>query len=232
MLKKFLHESRVDFKLVFQSREIKPLLYFYINPQNFRLVRDNIGRFMGNSVYRVDGLYVSFLLKRIWPQVFRDIKRQSFDFTSLANSFFGHVLENKKLVISYGGSENDAKIFNNVIKSRYKGINLISYHGYLSDNQIMKDIKFQSPDLIMLGLGNIRQECLGLAIIEELQIPTFTCGAFITQTARRPNDWMQYPKIINALGLRWLYRCITEPHIIVRVFKYYPIFFISLMRIK
>lgn len=68
-----------------------------------------------------------------------------------------------------------------------------------------------NPDFVICGMGIVRQE----KFLERLKSAgyggiAFTCGGFISQTAK--NKITYYPKIFDALNLRFVYRMVMEKH--------------------
>lgn len=153
-------------------------------------------------------------------------ERKSFDFAGVADSYFKYAQDNSIFVVTYGGTEESAHNFHLKIVKDYPKLRIACFSGFLSDSEIINhlnnELTFESAEII-LGLGSPRQEILSAEIGEN--VPNidriFTCGGFITQTALSDNK-IFYPKFIDKLGLRWLWRIIKESHVLRRVLFDYP----------
>jgi N-acetylglucosaminyldiphosphoundecaprenol N-acetyl-beta-D-mannosaminyltransferase len=182
--------------------------------------------------YRVGERYTAFLLKlfNFLPSDFTGV--QSFDFSSHASSVFSKI-NNKGLRLAiFGGTEDEVQVFARKIELMYPDINICAVgHGYKSDQEYLLDVDLREPDVVLLSLGNIKQERLGVEILRRRagKIHIFCCGAFVHQEGRAvAGDY--YPRLLSHLRLRFLYRFIKEPHTLKRVIRYYPLFFFKLMR--
>jgi N-acetylglucosaminyldiphosphoundecaprenol N-acetyl-beta-D-mannosaminyltransferase len=85
-------------------------------------------------------------------------------------------------------------------------------HGYFSaddEDRVLADINASGATILMVGLGNPRQEIWVQAVRDRLTPPVIlTCGGWLDWTAgdRRP-----CPPWIYRLGLEWAYRLSQEP---------------------
>ena len=226
--KDFINNNYKDFLGIFSEKKIYPALYLYLNPRNIDYILNRLS--LDRTVYRTDGIYLTSLLNTIFP-IEKGRNRQSFDFTSLANPFFKRLSRTDEKLFMAGGGIEEVRDFVDIVRDLYPGINIVGYcSGYEGFQKIEEKVENLSPNVIMLGLGNIKQEEYGNLLVDRFNIPVFTCGAFISQTARSKNG-EYYPKWINKLELRWLFRFIKEPHTIVRVVKHYPMFFFKMIKI-
>lgn len=161
----------------------------------------------------------------------KNLERVSFDMTSLAPKVFKHAINNNKSIYFIGTKEHIIPQTIKNIKKTYPELNIIGYrHGYFKDrneyNKVISSIKRLNPDIVIAGLGTPLQE-LFLLDLKKLswQGTGFTCGGFLEQTAQSIN---YYPKVIDKLHLRWLYRLYKEPRRLPkRYFYIYPKFFIK-----
>jgi N-acetylglucosaminyldiphosphoundecaprenol N-acetyl-beta-D-mannosaminyltransferase len=92
----------------------------------------------------------------------------------------------------------------------------------VEQEEVQHEIVKLDPDFLVIGMGTPLQESF-LSNIKSLGWGGvgFTCGGFIHQTASGLN---YYPKWINKLNLRWLYRIWDEPRLLTRYLIQYPRF--------
>jgi N-acetylglucosaminyldiphosphoundecaprenol N-acetyl-beta-D-mannosaminyltransferase len=98
------------------------------------------------------------------------------------------------------------------IHRRYPGVHLVgSHHGFtdLDEPGPLKEIRASSPDILLLGLGMLRQELWIQKYRNELQVPVcIMVGggiSFLSGVRKRA------PLILRSVGLEWLYRLFQEP---------------------
>src|SRR5690606_4597421 len=96
-----------------------------------------------------------------------------------------------------------------------------SRSGYFSDDQEKNDFLMHlaavDPDIVVVGMGTPFQEEF-LVKLTQLRWSGmgFTCGGFFHQTAKKGSSY--YPRWVDKLQLRWLYRIWDEPKLIKRYF--------------
>lgn len=201
----------------------------YLNPRNVDFILCKLS--LDKVSYRVDGIYFTTLLNALFPLSNRR-KRQSFDFTSLAGPCFKSFQESKARLFVAGGTEEEVRRFSLIVTERYPQLNIVGVcSGYLEYDAVLTQVDKCDAEVVLLGLGNIKQEMFGSRLVSDKEIPVFTCGAFISQTAKSGRD-KYYPTWINKFHLRWLYRFFIEPHTLVRVIRHYPPSLIKMVRIS
>ena len=136
--------------------------------------------------------------------------------TSLAPMLLKDAADNKKTVYMIGAKQNEVAKAVTTLCEHYKGVNIIGYrNGYFASEHERDDeirhIVTLNPDLLIVGMGAVRQEQFLLKVKEAgFQGDGFTCGGFIHQTA---NDSINYyPTWMNKMNLRFVYRMWKEPH--------------------
>ena len=211
-----------DFKCLLEKDHVN---VNFINPYSFLQVRN----FLDQNKENIHFAFDSFLSKEIL-NLFSSIKkidRLSFDFSSIANSFFQYTKNNGVIVIFVGGRKEEIKSFKKIIGTMYN-LQLEVLDGYEFEIRelFIKLEKFKRY-FIVFGQGSPLQElnCIRLHELnhlEEIKLSTFTCGGFISQTASKNGSY--YPKIINKFGGRFIYRAIRESHVRKRLLYDYPIF--------
>lgn len=206
----------------------RELCVIYVNPLNYFSTRKN-REIMESTYYRTDGIFLTTTLRAL---VLRggNIKRQSFDMTSLAPKVLAYCEEQGLSLYIAGGSEEDIRSFVSIIENMFPKLNILGYcHGYLGEEEIKKKVLQSGADATLLGLGNVKQERLAAQLFGERSALYFTCGAFISQTAMGIGG-AYYPAWVDRFNLRWFYRCIHEEGIIYRLMVRYPIFLIVFLK--
>ena len=170
------------------------------------------------------------LSKHVSIKIGKTIQRISFDFTSIAHSYFTEIEKSNLNLLVIGGSREDQMVFPQKIIKRYPKIKITHMNGYDIDvDKVLETIKNNRITNILIGMGVPKQEHLAKKIfLKQFNCNIFTCGGFISQTCSTKGHFY-YPKLINALNLRFLYRIIKEPHTIRRYLFIYPYIFLRLL---
>jgi N-acetylglucosaminyldiphosphoundecaprenol N-acetyl-beta-D-mannosaminyltransferase len=112
-----------------------------------------------------------------------------------------------------GGEPGRAEQAAERLVARYPGIRVAGWNdGFFSDEQsaqIVDQINESRADILLVGLGNPRQELWVADNIGRLTVAaTMTCGGLFDWVSglRRPA-----PRWLGRLGLEWLYRLVQEP---------------------
>lgn len=219
---KFMEGRYVDVKALISDGDPPYGAYIYVNPFNYFFLRKH-PELLETAYYRVDGIYLISLLKLFLPKHL-NLYRQSFDMTSLAPVVLSYCERKGLPVYVAGGAPGDAEKFCHILSSEFPNLHFAGVcSGYLSEDEIIECVVTSGAQVALLGLGNIKQESVAAKLSQSSKGVFFTCGAFISQTARS-NGRHYYPPWINAWNLRWLFRFVNERHVIKRVFKYYPLF--------
>ena len=113
-----------------------------------------------------------------------------------------------------------------------KGLHVVYYHnGYFNnDEDIYKELLNNSPRLILVAMGSPRQEEF-IYNAKKLLKPALMIGI-----GGSLDVWSgmvkRAPKIYQTLGLEWLYRTVTQPSRIKRIFPTLPLFIIKAFKYK
>ena len=113
------------------------------------------------------------------------------------------------------------------LKVKINGLNIVyTQNGYFSDdNKIYNELKEKSPQIVLVAMGSPRQEefiykakevlqhCLMIGIGGSLDV--------WSGTVKRA------PVFFRKIGLEWLYRTVTQPERIKRIFPALPLFLIK-----
>ncbi|MNN07257.1 UDP-Gal:alpha-D-GlcNAc-diphosphoundecaprenol beta-1,4-galactosyltransferase [compost metagenome] len=156
----------------------------------------------------------------------KKIQRVSFDFTSIAEPVFSHASSHKNKIYFLGAEQHEINTFINKIKKKIPNLPISGYSsGYFdeqNEEKIIEHIIQSDTKIAIIGLGAGKQEDFLLKLKSTgYSGIAFTCGGFIRQEANT-TDRSYYPKLVNSLHLRSLYRMYREPHTISRYFIDYP----------
>lgn len=204
-----------------------------INPFNLRLLDSELLDEEKSSFrYYSDGVLLCallFLKKRI------KVTRISFDFSGIAEQVFSWGVDNKKSFAFVGGYYGAVEEFSKIARQRHPQMRVEhTSPGFFENESHRRETlrRLVDVDIIIAGMGSPYQERLLLDLRTLGWKGTgYTCGAFFEQTARAGGDY--YPKIIDKLHLRWLFRLLDEPNkMFARYFIRYPIFVWTFLRSK
>lgn len=215
----------VDVQADILDSKIDNAVVLYLNPKTYLHYREQ-----PELLEMVDGIRFDGILMRLLVSLCllrgSSIPRQSFDMTSLAPKVFAYCVSNQKRVYIAGGKAGEAEIFCDKLRSEYPNLQIVgSSHGYQTEDEIIESVSRLAPEVVILGLGNLKQDSVAMRLKQSNSALYFTCGAFISQTAAS-KDVHFYPQLVNRLNLRWLYRMVTSTDVFLRVLVYYPKFLV------
>lgn len=206
-------------------------VYSFLNPVSYIDALTNKDLFL-----MLDGVFAdgSFLCKAIRILYGTNVKRRSFDMTSIAPQLFEYAIENNKSIYIVASKQEQVERAVEIFKELYPNLNIIGYrNGYFNneeeqDEEAQKIVALQ-PDFLIVGMGVIMQEKFLLKVKDAgYKGIGFTCGGFIHQTASNQIDY--YPQWVDKMNLRFLYRFIKEKHTRKRYLKaafVFPIVFLK-----
>lgn len=113
------------------------------------------------------------------------------------------------------------------LQNEINGLNIVfCHHGYFeNDEEIYEKINTKSPKLILVAMGSPRQERFIYNAKNKLR-PSLMIGIGGSLDVWSGNV-KRAPLIFQKLGLEWLYRTISQPSRIKRIFPTLPIFIIK-----
>ncbi len=118
-------------------------------------------------------------------------------------------------VYLFGASEDVVKMSSEKLQS--DNINVVGLHnGFFSEEQysdIKKEILTLKPDVVVLALGQPKQEKIALELSNLLESRFFCVGGSLDVYSGKIK---RAPKIFIRLHLEWLYRLLLEPRRITR----------------
>jgi N-acetylglucosaminyldiphosphoundecaprenol N-acetyl-beta-D-mannosaminyltransferase len=129
-----------------------------------------------------------------------------FDILEIANK---HSLK----VSFIGATPSSMAIAEQKLKLAYPNVRFVgAQHGYFTDQeraQVIDSVVANSPDILFIGMGVIKQEALIVEIRKKKAIPLCMTvgGSFDVISNRSPRA----PQWLCAIGLEWLYRLIRQP---------------------
>ena len=207
--------SKIDFSE-------KGKLVSYLNIYNYLLLRKKVEVLRKTDYFTFDGFLFQYLFFLLTGKFH---KRMAPDFGSYLSEMFVFLNNKKESVYFLGAKNEELYQFVSVIQNDYPNIVIKGvHHGYFTiedEPEILNNIKRLSPNKVFLGLGSPKQEEFSLKIKSMCHDSMiFNCGAFISQTANNGKEY--YPKFINQLNLRWIYRIYKEKGLLRRYAVDYP----------
>lgn len=197
-------------------------LYTFLNPYTYLRHRQSSGRLAAFDGVFIDGILLVSLLR--WFRVKR-VGRASFDMTSLAPQVFEQAAAGGRGVFLIGGPAGTIERAVANIRGEYPRLNIVGYrNGFFDEGrdreETLDKILRLAPDITVVGMGAPLQEQFLLDLRARGWIGMgFTCGAFFEQAAR---DVQYYPRLVDRLQLRWLYRILKEEGKLERFVRSYP----------
>lgn len=210
--------------------EDKGKIYTFLNPVTYLDSLKHIDLYNEFNGIFADG---SILVKFINFFYACQIKRVSFDMTSLAPVLFTYAIQNNKSIYIIASKQHEIENAVRIILEKFPTLNIIGYrNGYFTspdelDAEIIK-INTLNPDFLIIGMGVINQEKVLLKFKQHnFKGIGFTCGGFIHQTSK--NFITYYPEWIDKWNCRFIYRMYKEKHTRKRYIKAsikFPLLFI------
>lgn len=208
-------------------------IYTFLNPVSYLDARKNKDLFKSFDTIFIDG---NLLIKAIQILYRRKLSRRSFDMTSVAPSLFDYCIQENKSIYLVGAKDNEIETAINLLKTKYENLNIIGYrNGYFNTEKEKEEeynkIISMNPSFVIVGMGIIVQEKFLVNLkIKGFKGIGFTCGGFISQTAKSVSEVNYYPKWIDKYNLRFIYRIYKEKHTRKRYLKaafIFPILFLK-----
>lgn len=188
----------------------------FVNPHFFYLNRFGSGYLRALRKFdqvRIDGWGLVVLARRIRGS---NVERVSFDSTSIANFVFEKCSYRETPVALVGGHPGVAERAGSVLQKKYPGLHVaFCSHGYHKDWVHLADEIVRTPSRVVIcGMGAPRQEEFLLHLKKRGWAGVgFTCGGYLDQLG---SGFYYYPKWVDKLNLRFVYRFLLEPRRIGR----------------
>lgn len=193
--------------------ETRNKIYTFLNPVSYLTALENRPLFE-----KFDGIFAdgSLLVSAIRLLYGKRVTRRSFDMTSLAPELLNYLMKNHKTLYIVASNQEQVECAVKIFKEQHPQLQIAGFrNGYFSSNAEMgreaSHIVELNPDFLIVGMGTLMQEKFLLKVKERgYQGIGFTCGGFIHQTAK--NQIHYYPKWIDKMNLRFVYRMYKEKH--------------------
>lgn len=206
----------------------------FVNPYSLvQVARSSIAdEDLQHITFYSDGILLC-LLARFFYGV--EIRRLSFDFTSVADEMLTDADSHRRQLAIVGGTDASSAGFARYLAQHYPKIELdLVRNGYFKTRDEMQELAMalskRPPQFVLLGMGGGLQEQFAVQLIRAgFKGVVYTCGGFFDQTVSSGRNY--YPQWINRLHLRWAYRIYREPgRLLFRYAIDYPRFLFLLLR--
>ena len=161
----------------------------------------------------------------------KPFSRFSFDMSSVAPYIMGYAVEKKKSIYLLGADDSSINKFVENIRFDYPQLNIIGFHnGYISSckSEVFTEIIQKQPDLVIIGMGTPLQDSTSVELRQfGYKGAIDTSGGFFHQ---RASNLYYFPKWVNRLNIRALYRIVQEPYVLKRIVCYWPKFIFTYSR--
>ncbi len=191
----------------------KNKIYTFLNPVSYLTALDNKELFNQFDGIFADGSLLVAAIKLLYGT---KVTRRSFDMTSLAPQLFQYAEINGKTIYIVASKQEETEKAIEIFKERYPNLKFAGYRNGYFKNEEEKDKEAEyitqlNSDFLIVGMGTLMQEKFLLKVKKTgYQGIGFTCGGFIHQTSKNEIDY--YPKWIDKLNLRFIYRMYKEKH--------------------
>jgi len=141
----------------------------------------------------------------------KNSKRESFDFTSLADAVFRSAVDNHWQLGLVGGEPGVAEKAGKILQLKYPDLRVAGcYSGFGPEpSEAQKDFTENQVDLVICAMGAPLQERFFIQLVVGGWHGTgFTCGGFLDQVNVGE---AYYPDWVDRLNIRFLYRLLKEP---------------------
>lgn len=188
-------------------------IYTFLNPVSYLDALKNRDLFAKFDGIFVDGKFLAIAIKWLYR---KHVKRRSFDMTSIAPELFRYSEIHGKSIYFVASRQEEVERAIEIFRQHYPQLNVAGFrNGFFKgvdemDREIEKIVSI-SPDFVICGMGIVNQEkFLNRLKMMNYSGISFSCGGFISQTARSKIAY--YPKIFDMLNLRFVYRMFKEKH--------------------
>lgn len=220
MMRSKLVEKIVETDLTDFFAGTKGGIYSFLNPVSYLEAMRHQELFGQMDGLFADGVLLVWAIRVVYGV---KVRRRSFDMTSLARVLLEDVVAHGRSIYIVGAREEQLERAVGVIREHYKGIDIVGFRKGYFDSEKEEQLEAQhiaalQPDLLIVGMGAIRQERFLLKVKEAgFKGAGFTCGGFIHQASQNRLEY--YPKWIDRMNLRFVYRIWKEPHTRKRYIK-------------
>lgn len=210
LVHKIVSTNQISF---FDLLEDKKRIYTFLNPVSYLEAIKHRELFDAFDGIFADG---SILVAAIQCLYGKTVTRRSFDMTSLAPIVFKFAEEKGKSIYIIASKTEEINKAVKIFEQKWPLLKIVGFrNGYFSSEEemdkVIEQIRELKPDFLIVGMGIIMQETF-LVKVKKANVDCigFTCGGFVHQTAY--NEIQYYPKWIDWMNLRFLYRMYKEKH--------------------
>ena len=162
----------------------------------------------------------------------KGINQEQIPGIDFAKALIKKCVENNYPIALIGARENVVVATVAKLREEFNNIKICyfrdGYYKYEEEDKIIEDLKQTGPKLVLMALGAPKQElfmCRCRGIIHNA-IFMGVGGTFDVWSG----NVKRAPKFLRNIGCEWLYRVISEPKRIKRVYKTLPSFFIKVRK--
>lgn len=212
------------------NKSDSPLIATFVNPFSYQLLVNRVDLCSRFNLILSDGALHTKLHNTFCKN---KINRVSFDLSSIAKDVLQRASETGLKVAFIGGKQSHIDILEERLSDLFPGLNVCyARNGYMDIEEkksCIKNLKSQSPDIVIVGMGTpLQEEFLISCLDSNINAKEFyTCGGFIEQTATKGDYY--YP-IVKKLGIRWLQRAVMHSHVRKRLLVDYPRFVFNYLK--
>ncbi len=210
LVHKIVSTNQISF---FDLLEDKKRIYTFLNPVSYLEAIKHRELFDAFDGIFADG---SILVAAIQCLYGKTVTRRSFDMTSLAPIVFKFAEEKGKSIYIIASKTEEINKAVKIFEQKWPLLKIVGFrNGYFSSEEemdkVIEQIRELKPDFLIVGMGIVMQETF-LVKVKKANVDCigFTCGGFVHQTAY--NEIQYYPKWIDWMNLRFLYRMYKEKH--------------------
>ena len=222
MIKSSLVRKIADTETVGNHLAQKGMIYTYLNPVSYITALKDKELFSSMDGIFADGSLLVMALRLAYGL---RVTRRSFDMTSMAPQVLRYANEHASTICVVATKQEALNKALRVFSNHYPNIVWLGCrNGYFANDEEMEReasrIATDNPDFLIVGMGIGKQEQFMLMCKNAgYKGIGFTCGGFIHQTAEKDGQESYYPKWMDKLNLRFLYRMYKEPHTRQRYLK-------------
>lgn len=202
----------------------------FVNAYSYQQIVRHSDIILNIDKWYSDGIFLTTLLNYKYGV---NLKRISFDFSSIANDVFTYAQKENLHIALIGSTEDNITSCIKNLKKRYHEINITYYrNGFFNENEldtIIDCLNELHVDIVIAGLGTPLQEKTVIALKEKTTSvrALFTCGGFIEQTGIKED---YYFSIVKKYNLMWLQRMLLHKHVRKRMLIDYPRFLLNFVK--
>ncbi|MBI4363681.1 MAG: WecB/TagA/CpsF family glycosyltransferase [Candidatus Doudnabacteria bacterium] len=165
------------------------------------------------------------------PKYIRSVIREQVTGSHLIWDIAGLASEKKYSLALVGGADSVAALTANELKKKFPDlkVNLV-VSGNQFDEQLVGEIAVSNSDILLIAYSPPRQETWLSENLQKLNVKVAMGlgGTFDYIAKKRPKA----PKIMHYMGLEWLWRLITQPYRVKRIWNAVPVFIFKVYKYK